>query len=220
MSQNANGETVLVTGGSGYLGGWMIVELRRRGYTVRTTVRSLAREAEVRAAIARQIEIADRLSVYPADLLRDEGWDCAVEGAALSSAPPRPCRSASSRVRTSSHRRARGPDACSKPLSGRATAASSRPRRCRLRCRHPARPMARRPTRSDEPSVPSKRKRVLDGATAQLRTLSSAARKIWWRRGWREVYSGQQALRQRELCLRPLRAISVHKQTFGIRPKN
>jgi hypothetical protein len=92
-----------------------------------------------------------------------------------------------------SHRRARGPDACSKPLSGRATAASSRPRRCRLRCRHPARPMVRRPTRSDEPSVPSKRKRVLDGATARLRTLSSAARKIWWRRGWREVYSGQQA---------------------------
>ncbi len=45
-----------------------------------------------RAAIARQIEIADRLSVYPADLLRDEGWDCAVEGAAfvLRAASPMP----------------------------------------------------------------------------------------------------------------------------------
>ena len=43
--------TVLVTGGSGYLGGWCVVELLRRGYTVRTTVRSLSREAQVRGAV-------------------------------------------------------------------------------------------------------------------------------------------------------------------------
>ncbi len=45
-------QTVLVTGGSGFLGGWCLVELLRRGYRVRTTVRDLAREAEVRAALA------------------------------------------------------------------------------------------------------------------------------------------------------------------------
>jgi len=38
------GHTVLVTGGSGFLGGWCLVELLRRGYRARTTVRDLARE--------------------------------------------------------------------------------------------------------------------------------------------------------------------------------
>jgi len=37
------GQTALVTGGSGFLGGWCVIELLRRGYTVRTTVRSLSR---------------------------------------------------------------------------------------------------------------------------------------------------------------------------------
>jgi len=41
-------ETVLVTGGTGYVGGWCIVELLKRGYAVRTTVRSLAKEAAIR----------------------------------------------------------------------------------------------------------------------------------------------------------------------------
>lgn len=42
-------ETVLVSGGSGCLGGCCVVELLRRGYGVRTTVRDLAKEGEVRA---------------------------------------------------------------------------------------------------------------------------------------------------------------------------
>jgi len=45
-------ETVLVTGGTGFVGGWQIVELLRRGYAVRATVRSLSKEASVRAAVA------------------------------------------------------------------------------------------------------------------------------------------------------------------------
>jgi len=31
-------ETVLVTGGNGYIAGWCIAELLKRGYTVRTTI--------------------------------------------------------------------------------------------------------------------------------------------------------------------------------------
>lgn len=72
-------QTVLVTGGSGYLGGWLIVTLLRQGYAVRTTVRSLSREAEVRKSIARQVGIPDRLTVFAADLLKDEGWARAAE---------------------------------------------------------------------------------------------------------------------------------------------
>ena len=73
-------KTVLVTGGSGYLGSWCVVELLRRGYRVRTTVRDLAREAEVRAAVATQVDAGDRLTVLAADLLEDAGWADAVSG--------------------------------------------------------------------------------------------------------------------------------------------
>ena len=44
----ADFETVLVTGGSGYVASYCIAQLLNEGACVRTTVRSLAREAEVR----------------------------------------------------------------------------------------------------------------------------------------------------------------------------
>lgn len=72
--------TVLVTGGTGFVGGWCIVELLARGYDVRTTVRRAGSEPSVRAAVARSAAPADRLELVVADLLRDEGWDRAVAG--------------------------------------------------------------------------------------------------------------------------------------------
>jgi nucleoside-diphosphate-sugar epimerase len=74
------GQTVLVTGGSGFLGGWCVVEALRRGYTLRTTVRSLSREADVRTTVGSEVDPGDRLTVLAADLSRDEGWPEAVEG--------------------------------------------------------------------------------------------------------------------------------------------
>jgi len=74
------GESVLVTGGTGYVAGWVIVELLERGYAVRTTVRDLGRAAAVRAAVATVVDPGDRLTFAPADLTRDEGWDAAVAG--------------------------------------------------------------------------------------------------------------------------------------------
>jgi dihydroflavonol-4-reductase len=76
----AQTKTVLVTGGSGYLGSWCVIELLRRGYSVRTTVRDLAREPEVHATIAAEVEPGDSLSVVAADLLDDAGWKEAVSG--------------------------------------------------------------------------------------------------------------------------------------------
>jgi dihydroflavonol-4-reductase len=73
-------KTVLVSGGSGFLGGWCLVELLRRGHRVRTTVRDLAREPEVRARIAPEVDAGDRLSVHAADLRGDDGWQEAVAG--------------------------------------------------------------------------------------------------------------------------------------------
>ncbi len=72
--------TVLVTGGSGYVAGWIVVRLLQQGYRVRTTVRGLSREPAMRGAVASQIDPQDRLSFSLADLLEDKGWDHAVEG--------------------------------------------------------------------------------------------------------------------------------------------
>jgi len=73
-------QTVLVTGGTGFVGGWCIVELLRRGYVVRTTVRSLAKEAAVRAAVASAAVATEALTVFAADLTKDDGWGAAVTG--------------------------------------------------------------------------------------------------------------------------------------------
>jgi nucleoside-diphosphate-sugar epimerase len=79
-ASKAEMKTVLVTGGSGYLGSWCAVDLLRRGYRVRTTVRDLSRESEVRAAIASEVDAGDRLAVLAADLLSDDGWAEAAAG--------------------------------------------------------------------------------------------------------------------------------------------
>lgn len=73
-------ETVLVTGGSGFIAGWCIVELLERGYAVRTTVRTRSKEAAVRAAGAPAGDASHQLTVFAADLTKDEGWDAAVAG--------------------------------------------------------------------------------------------------------------------------------------------
>jgi dihydroflavonol-4-reductase len=73
-------KTVLVTGGSGFLGGWCLVELLGGDYLVRTTVRDLGREAEVRARVESRVDPGDRLTVLAADLTSDDGWEQAVQG--------------------------------------------------------------------------------------------------------------------------------------------
>jgi dihydroflavonol-4-reductase len=73
-------KTVLVTGGSGFLGSWCVIDLLRRGYRVCTTVRDLSREAALRTAIASEVDAAEWLSVLAADLRSDDGWEQAVDG--------------------------------------------------------------------------------------------------------------------------------------------
>ena len=73
-----SGESVLVTGGSGFIGSYCILELLRAGYRVRTTVRSPEREATVRELLG--AESADALSFATSDLMSDAGWEDAVSG--------------------------------------------------------------------------------------------------------------------------------------------
>jgi nucleoside-diphosphate-sugar epimerase len=73
-------QPVLVTGGSGYLGGHTIVRLLQDGHRVRTTVRAPARASEVREAVAAGGADPGGVEVLVADLGSDEGWDAAMTG--------------------------------------------------------------------------------------------------------------------------------------------
>jgi dihydroflavonol-4-reductase len=87
------GETVLVTGGTGFIAQYCILALLKAGYRVRTTVRSLAREGEVRAMLKEGgAEPGDLLSFVQADLGADAGWAEAAQGCsyAMHGASPTP----------------------------------------------------------------------------------------------------------------------------------
>src|SRR5215467_1057688 len=74
--------TVVVTGGSGFLASHVVLQLLPQGHTVRTTVRSLARERAVREMVTTAgVDAGDRLAFFAADLERDDGWAQAAAGA-------------------------------------------------------------------------------------------------------------------------------------------
>jgi dihydroflavonol-4-reductase len=78
-----NDDLVLVTGGTGFIAQHCMLALLDRGYRIRTTVRSMSREGEVRANLsAGGAEPGHRLSFVVADLGSDDGWAEAAAGCA------------------------------------------------------------------------------------------------------------------------------------------
>ena len=69
--------TVLVSGGSGYIAGYLIRQLVAEGWTVHTTIRNPARESGVRKLLAVD---NSRLTFFAADLTSDAGWADAMAG--------------------------------------------------------------------------------------------------------------------------------------------
>ena len=75
---------ILVTGATGFVGKWTVLELLKAGHNVRGTVRSLGRSEEVRATLGAELGqgALDRLELVEADLLDDRGWTEAMQGVA------------------------------------------------------------------------------------------------------------------------------------------
>ena len=74
------GETVLVTGGSGFVASHLVLQLLERGYQVRTTVRSLANMAKVAPLRDMAERYPGRLTLAEADLLKPGSFDDPADG--------------------------------------------------------------------------------------------------------------------------------------------
>ena len=78
--------TVLVTGGSGFIGGHALLQLLQAGHELRTTLRDLRREPAVRellratSSATAGVDAGERLRFFAADLANDAGWAEAVAG--------------------------------------------------------------------------------------------------------------------------------------------
>lgn len=79
-----NQETVLVTGGTSFVGSHCILQLLQMGYHVKTSLRSLNRKTEVIEMMEiggfNFTDINDKLTFIETDLLKDTNWDEAVKG--------------------------------------------------------------------------------------------------------------------------------------------
>ena len=75
-----NNQTVLVTGGSGFVGIHSILQLLQKGFYVNTTIRSLTKKDSITNALKEGgISDFNRLSFYEADLTKDAGWEEAMK---------------------------------------------------------------------------------------------------------------------------------------------
>lgn len=76
--------TVLLTGASGYIGKHVALQLLNQGYTVRASVRSLAKSEDVINAVRPHLldasKLETRLTFVELDLEKDAGWDVALKG--------------------------------------------------------------------------------------------------------------------------------------------
>ena len=72
---------VLVTGGTGFIGGWCTLTALQAGHDVRTTVRDLRKGDALRGQLHAAADFDDsRFTVMQADLQSDAGWSDSVSG--------------------------------------------------------------------------------------------------------------------------------------------
>lgn len=77
----ANSEIVLVTGGTGFVGMQVILQLLQKSYHVKTTVRSIKSKDEIIETLQRNgIASVKNLSFSEAELTQDDNWQEAMRG--------------------------------------------------------------------------------------------------------------------------------------------
>lgn len=74
-------DTVLVTGGTGFVGAHIILQLLQKGYSVKTTIRSISSSNKLVDTLkSNGFTTFDKLSFVEADLSKDDNWDEAMKG--------------------------------------------------------------------------------------------------------------------------------------------
>ncbi|MGV1771916.1 NAD-dependent epimerase/dehydratase family protein [Agrobacterium vitis] len=76
-------ETMLVTGGSGFVASHLILQLLEMDATVHATVRSLRNVAKIKPLTDMQARFPGKLKLYEADLLTPGSFDAAMAGCAI-----------------------------------------------------------------------------------------------------------------------------------------
>lgn len=76
-----NSDTVLVTGGTGFVGAQIVLQLLQSGYNVKTTLRSLkGKDNIIETLKANGVTSIDKLSFVEAELTKDDNWCEAMKG--------------------------------------------------------------------------------------------------------------------------------------------
>ena len=70
---------ILVTGGTSYIGKHCIAHLLKKKYDVRASIRNIKNAESVRIDLQKYLKKDVKLKFFEADLLKDKGWDRAIE---------------------------------------------------------------------------------------------------------------------------------------------
>lgn len=74
-------KTILVTGGTGYIGSWVVKELLEKGYHVRTTLRDKSNTEKYAHLLSMAEKAKGKLEIWEADLLKEHAFDEAAKDA-------------------------------------------------------------------------------------------------------------------------------------------
>ena len=73
-------KSILVTGGTSFIGKHVIAQLLEKEYYVKTTVRDKSKSDQIISDLKEHLKKDISIEFFEADLLRDDGWNDAIKG--------------------------------------------------------------------------------------------------------------------------------------------